>query len=40
MKGRFLKGTIALGTLKVIGRSRLPCPPTRTTAFIAAGRLH
>src|SRR3954462_6019817 len=39
MNGWFLKGTIALGTSYVIGRSLLPCPPTRTTAFIAAGRL-
>ena len=35
MNGRFRKGTNALGMSKVIGRSRLPCPPTSTTARIA-----
>src|SRR5215212_5494301 len=40
MKGRLRSGTRALGMSKVIGRSRLPCPPTRTTARIAAQSLH
>jgi hypothetical protein len=35
MKGRLRSGTKALGMSKVIGRSRLPCPPTSTTARIA-----
>src|ERR671912_133981 len=35
MNGRFRKGTNAFGMSKVIGRSRLPCPPTSTTALIA-----
>jgi hypothetical protein len=36
MKGRLRSGTKALGMSKVIGRSRLPCPPTSTTARIAS----
>ena len=35
MKGRLRSGTNAFGMSKVIGRSRLPCPPTSTTARIA-----
>src|ERR687894_1061252 len=38
MKGRLRSGTSALGMSKVIGRSRVPCPPTRTTAFMSASR--
>src|SRR5215204_877875 len=34
MNGRFRKGTSALGTSYVIGRNRVPSPPTRITACI------
>src|SRR5918998_4196072 len=38
MKGRLRSGTRALGMSYVIGRSRVPWPPTRTTAFISASQ--
>src|SRR3954451_22239498 len=34
MKGRSTSGTTGLGTVEVSGRRRVPCPPTRITAWM------